>query len=106
MTSRHRSTPKQNINSKIFTVCLILNIRESGLPHIMALLFLNGVFTGTAGGVMSICIFHVETDEISPHTLIACRVLNYLPPYCVSCVAKRIFFNNNNKKNLHCQHVI
>lgn len=62
----------------------------------MALLFLNGVFTGTAGGGMSICIFHVETDEILPHTLIACRVLNDLPPYCVSCVTKRIFFNKKN----------
>lgn len=72
-TSGHR--PQQNINRKIFPVCLILHIRESG----MVLLFINDVFTGTAGGVMtSICVFHVKTD-ISPLTLIACKVfsINY-----------------------------
>lgn len=58
--------------------------------HVMALLFFNVVSTGAAGGVMtSICVFHAGTDEISPRTLIACRVFNYLSPYCVSCVLQR-----------------
>lgn len=85
---------------KIFPVCLILHIRESGFAHILALLFINGVFTGAAAGVMtSICVFfYVETHEISPRTLIACRVVKYPAPYCVSCVAKRIFFDSKKTK--------
>lgn len=51
----------------------------------MVLLFINDVFTGTAGGVMtSICVFHVKTD-ISPLTLLPAKFSLSTIILCLVC---------------------
>lgn len=99
----------RHLNKKIFPVCLILHIRESGFAHILALLFINGVFTGAAAGVMtSICVFLCgNTWDFTTYanSLQSCQISGSI--LCLLCCEENILWQQKKqKKPLHCQQVI